>query len=392
MRAAFRLVPVLVAFLAPACDDGPTVIVDQPSTPANLTYRLEPSGDPDRPAGITLSWDDVTDADLESYNVYSRGTTTESFGLRGITTSNTFHDNGLPHLEYFVTAVNTGGGESPASNVVTIDERLALERPAALASVSLNRAVHLGWTDNAFLADPNRFEWYRVYSAGYDVAQNLCDVDWVLEGTTVAPEFLVAAMPNGFSRCFGVSAVSREGYESLWSPLWYDTPRFDARNLVAFAFDDSVEASGFRFWEDLNSNGQVQDAELGLVVDGNRTDIDFWVYRDPVDSTLWFQPEFSGTTMQVYGLVGDLTEIDVAPATGYDQTQAAVEMVPGYGYVFRIVEPSATRYGGIRVTHVSRNYVIFDWSFQSDPSNLELVVHAGMSMVTRSGGAVSGAR
>jgi hypothetical protein len=286
--------------------------------------------------------------------------------------------------------VNTAGGESQSSNVVRIDEFLELERPTALASISLNRAIHLYWTDNAFLTNPNELEWYRIYSVDYDRVEDLCDTDWVLEGTTVAPEFLVSAVANGVSRCFGVSAVSRRGYESLWSPLWYDTPRFDARNLIAFAYDDSVEASGFRFWQDLNVDGRVQDAELGRVLDGDRLDIDFWVYRDPVDSSLWFQPEFSGTTLQVYGAVGDLTEIDVAPSMGYGSS--AVEMVPGYGYVFRIIEGTTTRYAAIRVTHVGRRYVLFDWSFQSDAGNPELVVHGGLPAVMSSGGSVGNSK
>jgi len=67
-----------------------------PSTPANLSYELEPSGDPNRPLGILLMWDDVTDANLASYRVYSRASTSGSFDLRGETTSNTFHDNGVP--------------------------------------------------------------------------------------------------------------------------------------------------------------------------------------------------------------------------------------------------------------------------------------------------------
>ena len=29
-------------------------------------------------------------------------------------------------------------------------------------------------------------------------------------------------------------------------------------------------------------------------------------------------------------------------------------------------------YGALRVTHVSKDYVIFDWAYQSDPGNPEL--------------------
>ena len=40
-----------------------------------------------------------------------------------------------------------------------------------------------------------------------------------------SPEFIAAALPNGLPRCFGVSAVSIEGFESLWSPIVTRTRR-----------------------------------------------------------------------------------------------------------------------------------------------------------------------
>src|SRR5689334_429589 len=93
---------------------GPSV-----SAPTTLNYQLDPSGDPATPAGILLRWDDVTDASLASYRIYSRGSTNSAFSLRGETTSNTFHDNGVPHLQYYVTATDVDGGESDASNTIT---------------------------------------------------------------------------------------------------------------------------------------------------------------------------------------------------------------------------------------------------------------------------------
>jgi hypothetical protein len=383
---------VLVATVA-ACQSS---LVDGggsgPSTPTNLTYELEPSGDPNRPLGILLLWDDVPDANLASYRVYSRASTGGSFDLRGETTSNTFHDNGVPHLQYLVTAVDNSGVESGNSNVITVDERLQLDAPASLTSISLNGAIHLEWDDNAYLAAPTRFKWYRIYSTDYDLDAGLCGTNWLLEGTTVAPEFLASAMSNGVPRCFGISAVSREGYESLWSPLRQDTPRPDARNTLVFAYDENQAQSGFRFWQDLNSDGRAQASELGQVQDGNLTSIDFWVYRDPTDSTLWLVPEFSGTRIRQYGTgpVADLTSIDFAPASGY--TRNMIQAVPGYGYVFEIVEGTTLRYGALRVTHVGRDYMIFDWSFQTDPGNPELQIRAGQSTALATGTGVSGSR
>jgi hypothetical protein len=360
--------------------------------PANLDYTLDPSGDPVRPAGILLRWDDVSDPALASYRVYSRGSANGSFGLRGETSSNTFHDNGVPHLDYYVTALAQDGEESDPSDVITVDERLQLQRPAALSSISLNGAIHLEWSDNAYATDPLRFKWYRVYSATYDLDQGLCDVDWALEGSTVSPEFVAGALANGVPRCYGVSAVSVEGYESLWSPLRQDTPRPDARNLLVSAFDAAPMQSGFRFWDDGNQDGVAQPSELGLVQDGNRTDIDFWIYRDPVDSTLWIVPEFGGTSIRLYSSapVADLTDIDFAPVGGYSRNM--IQAAPGYGYVFLIVEGSTLRYAALRVTHVGRNYLIFDWSLQTDPGNPELVIHANLPTSRETGAEVAGAR
>jgi fibronectin type 3 domain-containing protein len=371
-----------------------TIVNNSPllDPPANLTYVLDPSGDPDRPAGILLHWDDITDPALSSYRIYSRGSASGAFGLRGETTSNTFHDNGVPHLDYYVTAVDVNGVESDPSNAITVDERLQLESPSSLTSISLNGAIQLDWSDNAFATDPQRFQWYRVYSASYDLDQGLCGTDWSLEGTTVSPEFLAGVLANGVPRCFGVSAISIEGYESLWSPLRQDTPRPDARNLLVYAFDENSAQAGFRFWNDVNQDGVAQPAELGLVQDGNRTDIDFWIYRDPTDSTLWIVPEFSGTSLRLYANtpVADLTDIDFAPASGYSRNM--IQAAPGFGYVFQIVEGNTLRYAALRVTHVGRNYLIFDWSMQTDPGNPELVVHANLPTSVETGITVPGAR
>jgi len=389
-----RLFLSLVLLTTVACQSS---LVDNgggtgPSTPANLTYELEPSGDPNRPLGILLSWDDVTDANLASYRVYSRAATSGSFDLRGQTTSNTFHDNGVPHLQYLVTAVDNSGVESGGSNVITVDERLQLQAPAWLTSISLNGAIHLEWDDSSYSTAPTRFKWYRIYSTDYDLDAGLCGTSWLLEGTTVAPEFLASAMTNGVPRCFGISAISREGYESLWSPLRQDTPRPDARNTLVFAYEENQASSGFRFWQDLNNDGRGQASELGLVQNGNLTSIDFWVHRDPTDSTMWLVPEFAGTQMRVYGAgpVADLTSIDFAPASGY--TRNMIQAVPGYGYVFEIVDGATLHYGALRVSHVGRDYVIFDWSFQTDPGNPELQIRAGQSTSMATGTVVSGSK
>jgi len=387
-----RVLVSLVLLASVACQPsviGPGGGGGAPSTPANLAYELEPSGDPNRPLGILLMWDDVTDANLAGYRIYSRSSTSGSYGLRGETSSNTFHDNGVPHLQYLVTAINDVGEESGNSNTITVDERLQLDQPAWLFSISLNGAIHLEWDDSSYITAPTRFKWYRIYSTGYDLDAGSCGTNWLLEGTTVAPEFLASALSNGVPRCFGVSAVSREGYESLWSPLRQDTHRPDARNTLVYALQVNGTQAGFRFWDDVNGDGRCQVSELGLVESGSATDVDFRITRGTAD-TMWIEPVFSGTRIQIYGQVADLTNIDSALATGY--TRNAIQAVPTYGYVFEIVEGSTVRYGALRMTHVGRDYVIFDWSFQTDPGNPELQIRAGQSTAMAIGTGVSGSK
>ena len=372
MPRSSRYILAVAGVLGTACQNNTTNVSGSLAPPQNLGYQLDASGDPNAPAGILLVWDDVLSSDLASYRVYSRASLSGSFLLRGETSSNTFHDNGVPHLQYAVTAVDVNGGESDFSNTITVDERLQLSAPSSMSSISLNSAVHLDWADNAYLTNPSRFKWYRVYSASYNLDNGQCGTDWALEGTTVSHEFLAAQLTNGVPRCFASSAISVEGYESLWSPLpWYDTPRPDARNVLVYAFEQQPAQAGFRFWNDGNVNGVGDPGELGLVQDGNRADIDFWIHQAS-DSTLWIVPEFAGDSMQLYSTqpVADLTSIDFAPAGGY--TRNMYQAVPGYGYVFQRNEAGAYHYAALRVTAVSRQYVIFDWSVQTDPGNPEL--------------------
>lgn len=367
--------PLLVLLGLSACN---RTVAPSISAPSNLTYELRPSGDPSAPAGLRLTWDPVSDPDLGVYNVYSSAATSGGFDLRGSTTSLTFDDAGVPDARYYVTAVTLNGEESGQSNVVTIDQRLQLESPTTLSSVSLNGAIHLAWADNAFLNDPNDFKEYRVYSTSYSLDQNLCGATWVLEGTTISPTFLVSALQNGVSRCFGVSSESQQGYESLWSPIREDTPRPDARNvlLTTDAYDPS--AAGFRFYQP--SNGA-----LGIVTSSNDLNADFWVYDDGAGS-IYLVPQRAGTSVALYDTlpVDDLTSIDYAPVSGY--STSAIQAVPGYGYVFQMSGGDAfARYGALRVTDVSADYIIVDWAYQTDPGNPELEVHGGQTTASDSG-------
>jgi len=373
-----RLLLVSLGFAAlSGCGDD-VLVGNPPQAPANLFYVLEPSGDAATPAGVLLRWDPSPSANLALYRIYSRPGTSGSYDLRGETTSITFHDTGVPDGSYAVSAVSTEGGESELIEVV-IDERLRLQSPSSLVGTSLNSAIHLAWADNAFLNDPEGFKQYRVYSTLYSLDTQLCDASWSLEGTTVAPEFLAGALENGVPRCFGVSAESIEGWESVWPDPWADTPRPDARNVVLFADPVNASAAGFRYYQDLNGDGRVGLNELGLIQSSSVPTVDFWIDRDP-GNALIIVPQRAGTSVALYDgdPVADLTSIDLAPPdNAFSPVPITVE--PGFGYVFKMDGGDGfARFGALRPTHVGTDYLIFDWSYQTDPGNPELQVRGGL--------------
>jgi hypothetical protein len=372
---------IVIALGALACN-GDDALAPLLSPPQNFYYVLDVSGNPDEPAGVLWRWDPVQSADLDLYHVYSRPSGSDTYGLRVATTSTTFHDRGIPDLDYFVVAVDVNGVESAQSDVVTVDERLRLESADWIAGTSLDGAIHLAWDDTPFQSEPAGFSKYHVYSAptSLDIpAAERCVSDWAREGTTVAPEFLAWAA-NGQPRCFAVAAESIEGWESFWSPLWIDTPRPDARNVIVWAHEVDPTQSGFRFFNDANGDGQLDASELGIVTAGGGTDVDFRLDRDGAGD-FFFAPVRTGTQVVLYGTdpVADLTSIDIAPDVdaGYDVTP--IQAVPQFGYVFQMsAGDEFARYGAIRVTHVGQEYIIFDWSYQTDPGNPELSVGAGV--------------
>jgi hypothetical protein len=246
--------------------------------------------------------------------------------------------------------------------------------PAALTSTSLDRAIALFWEDNSFTSDPSNFSNYTVYSTSYDFDEDLCGSTWGVEGTTVAPEFVVGALVNGVPRCFAVSAVSVDGAESARSLIRPDTPRPDSRNLLLFARQVQDSESGFRFWDDLDGDQVADDDELGLVRLGSGSNIDFSVERDGTGA-FFFEPVRAGTGVEFYSdvPVEDLTSIDFAASGSYGTTP--IEASPGFGYVFEMDGGDGfARYGAVRVTHVGQTFMILDWAFQTDPGNPELVV------------------
>jgi hypothetical protein len=357
---SFILVLASVIPLA-ACDLTDATGVD-PNAPTNLSYQLIPSGDPNAPLGIILSWDTPASGRAVAYDVFGRHSSSADWALRATTSSPSFHDSYV-EFQYYVVANDEQGNALGETAAITVDTHSELLAPEALRSISLNGAIQLDWSSNALDANRSAFDYYRVYSAAFDAAHSICS-SWNLEGTTVSDAFLAANLSNGVTRCYAVSAVSRDGHESSWSSSTHDTPRYDARNLLVWASDVRADSSAFFFYdESTHAYGEVAAAA--------RPGADFTVERHS-DGTLWLKPARADVSMATYGTapVPDLTAIDRAPAGGL--SNVTVQAVPGYGYVFATRKTDGIHYGAIRIAYVAQNYVVFDWSYQSAVGNIEL--------------------
>ena len=358
-----KLAMLLLAGLA-ACDsDGTTEPRIDPDAPSNLTFQLTPSGDPNVPLGILLSWDPPANNQAVVFDVYGRSSST-GWVRRATTTSLTFHDAGVPQSQYYVVAFDEEGFEMGRTNTLVVDLTVRLPAPLGLTSTTLNQAVHLTWEDNAVTSTLAVFDHYRVYSSAYSSAKAVCEAPWYFEGSTVSDNFIVGNLPNGGSRCFAVSAISVDGRESTWSNARLDTPRSDAKSVVVYVAEAKADSAAFLF------NDETPKV-LGVVGPTSRADADFTLSRR-ADGTIWLTPARAGSTVRLYQAtpVADLTAVDRAPLSGYGS--AALEIAPALAYVFQLQESDGVHYGALRVQYATSNYVVFDWSYQIGVGNAEL--------------------
>lgn len=360
MRRTTLVTGALVALAACSTSDRVTGNNFNLTPPSNLTYQLIPSGNADQPEGIDLRWDPVNDPNIADYAVFSRASTGDQWSLRAQTTSPSFEDLGQPDLQYYVASEAADGSMSTPSNVVTVDNTNKLPPPEDLSAIALDQAVELSWSPNARLSDPSAFSYYRVYSTVFHAGQNLCDTQWVLEGTTVSEDFIASGLPNGQPRCFDVSAISFDGHESDWPTPIAIAPSATAGDVVVFASQDSLSKSGFVFGSSARTHGVTASAA--------GTDIDLRVDRH-ADGSMWIVPVKAGTSMALYSTqpIPNLSAMSVAPGSGF--SSGAIQAKARLGYVIQTARGDGVHYAGVRVAAVGKNYIVFEWSYQRDPGD-----------------------
>lgn len=364
-----------------ACSDD-IVYVDDPGVPA-APRALAASY---YAGSVTVTWELAPDWNQEVFRVYSRRVTdSQLFFIAEVTSCSTgfctYEDINVIAGEtyvYRVSAVNDAGTETESATTVEVfvPQPLPPPVPDATAVIALDGANYITW--GAASRSAGDFSHYRVY---WDDAGSA-----FLLGETDSEGFLDLLAENGGTYGYFVTSVDTDGHESDGSVLGEGTPRPDFSGELVYDFFDVPASSGFLFTE---------DESIVPVVDGSDlSGFDFRVERDPAasDAEGWFmvlgndaavyQDGFATTALKCgAGADADCVDVSEAPLSGY-----VIDDMPlfvGTSYVLRVLGGDGqTHYGVIRVTHLGKDQdgndlMIFDWAYQLQANNPDLVVGAG---------------
>ena len=328
---------------------------------------------------VTLTWELAPDWVDEPFRVYGRRDSDSDYFFIAEVTSCidgvcSYQDTNVLGGEtyvYYVAAVSPVTGEenpSESSVSIVVPEFTPPPVPDAPRVIALDDATFLAW--GAASRNAADFSHYKVY-------QDLSGEAFLL-GETDSEGFLDLLAANGETSAYFVTSVDSDGHESTGSVLAEGTPRpdFTAEFMYDLAADPT--ASGFRFQSDETTaavgSGTAADNHFRLESDTSG----WWLV--PMSGTAIYEAGF--TTALKCGVAADAgcTDVSVAPTSGYSTVD--VPLVVESSYVLRVEgDDGLTHYGVIRVTHLGTDQVgdlmIFDWAYQLQPDNLDLVSPAG---------------
>ena len=166
-----------------------------PTVPADLISTVS--------AGqVNLTWTASPDLDLAGYNVYRASSPYQKINISLVTTTNYTDMPGIGTFKYQVTAVDTAGNESAASNEISVDLS-QLPAPTNLCAAPGDKEVTLTWDA---VADASS---YNVYYKKSSETAYVGPVN-VLDTTTK-----ITNLENGVKYNFIVRSVGDNGVESL---------------------------------------------------------------------------------------------------------------------------------------------------------------------------------
>ena len=218
--------------------------------------------------------------------------------------------------------------------------------PRGLHSITGDQEVMLIWYENT---EPD-LAGYRIYRSstpsGYYYAIGETNLDY----------FLDFGLINGQTYFYAITAFDYDDNESELSyEIVYDTPRPEGFNEQIFDYHEYPDYSGWDF-------------SVYSIIPFDHPYCDFYFSR--VDDACYLCTGRTDTWIQDYGYTESLDEITYAPEYGWSTT-GVVEAIHGHTYILWMWD---NHFAKVRIVEIGADYVVFDWAYQTDPGNPELVI------------------
>lgn len=207
--------------------------------------------------------------------------------------------------------------------------------PTGITVLNGDNRVDISWNPNY----ENDLAGYNVY---YAYSYN---GKYTLIGSTNNDYFIDNDAANGTTYYYAVAAYDYNGNESELSyDAIYAVPRPEGFNQTIFDFHRYPDLAGYTF----NDYSVVP-------YDDQSTDFFLGIYNG-IDSIMVNYD----TDIQDMGPTQDIWDIAFAPSSGWRDSKSAVA-IPGHTYVIWTWD---NHYAKVRISEISSNRIVFDWSFQ----------------------------
>lgn len=215
--------------------------------------------------------------------------------------------------------------------------------PTGITVLNGDNRVDLSWNPNY----ENDVAGYNVY---YAYSYN---GRYTLIGSTSDNYFVDNDASNGTTYYYAVTAYDYNGNESELSyDAIYATPRPEGFDQAIFDFRRYPGNSGYTFY-----NYSV------VPYNDSTADFFFGVYNGVDSIMVW-----DDTNIMDMGPTQDIWDIPYAPSTGWTNAISAVA-IPGHTYIIWTWD---NHYAKVRISSITSNRMVFDWSFQLLEGNRQL--------------------
>jgi hypothetical protein len=247
-----------------------------------------------------------------------------------------------------------GGGSNPSGPIY---DTTPPSPPSGLHSVTGDGFVSLTWDSNR---EPD-LEAYNIYYS-FD------DVNFYLTATTADTNYIDMDVRNGGTYYYAVSAFDTLGNESALSKeSVFDTPRPTGYDVQLTSNSTDPSTSAFSF--------QLATTIMSGVTASSDPKADFYFQYDSDSGQRWLyggNTQSRNTRIIDMGTTSGFSDVDYAPDSSDPGwvLNGPVSLVLNHTYVLQTEDGN---YAQVRVTNLIDVYMVFDWAYQLDPYNRELI-------------------